>query len=89
VKYTFDVGKCDKIFDELLQIGKIIFTHAIPLFEELKRHAYSKWNDSYSHTTNVCNVFCRQIQSIINEELLFLKQMQVDKSLFSINTIDL
>jgi hypothetical protein len=42
VKYTFDVGKCDKIFDELLQIGKIRLSHAILPLKELKKCAYCK-----------------------------------------------
>jgi hypothetical protein len=37
MKYTFDVGKCDKIYDELLRIGKIRLSHAIPPIEELKK----------------------------------------------------
>jgi hypothetical protein len=57
VKYTFDVGNCDKIFNELLKIGKIRLLHAILLLEELKRHVYCKCHYSYSHVTydyNVC-----------------------------------
>jgi hypothetical protein len=29
--------------------------------EELKRRAYCKWHNSFSHATNDCNVFRRQI----------------------------
>jgi hypothetical protein len=36
------------------------------LVEELKRCAY-KWHGSFSLNTNDCNVFCRQLQSGINE----------------------
>jgi hypothetical protein len=56
IKFTFDVEKCNKIFDELLSIGKIRLSHAIPLIDNLKR-AYCKWHNSYSYTTNDCNVF--------------------------------
>ena len=42
LKFTFDVSKCDRIFDELLKNGNIRFSHAIPSLEELKRHAYYK-----------------------------------------------
>ena len=31
VKFTFDVIKCDRIFDELAKLGKIKFSHTIPL----------------------------------------------------------
>jgi hypothetical protein len=66
MNFTFDVGKCDKIIDELLSIGKIKSSHVIPLIDDLKKHAYCKWYNSYSHATNDCNVFRRQIQSAIN-----------------------
>jgi hypothetical protein len=89
IKFTFDVGKCDKIFDELLSIWKIKLSHAIPLINDLKKCAYCKWDNSYSHATNDCNVFRQQIQSVINGGQLCLKQMQVDNNPFSINAMDL
>ena len=58
-KFTFDVSKCDRIFDELLKNGNIRLSHAIPSPDELKRHAYCKWHNSTSHATNDCNVFHR------------------------------
>jgi hypothetical protein len=67
VKFTFNVGKCDKIFDELLKNGSIKINHIVPSVDELKRHAYYKWHNSFSHVTNNYNVFRRQIQSAINE----------------------
>jgi len=42
LKFTFDVSKCDQIFDELLKNGNIRLSHAIQSLEELKRHAYRK-----------------------------------------------
>jgi hypothetical protein len=67
-KFTFNVAKCEKIFDELVKRGNIKLTHIIPSMYELKRHAYCKWHNSFSHATNDCNVICRQIQSAINED---------------------
>ena len=61
MKFTFDVSKCDRIFDELLHLGHIKITHVIPPLEELKRRAYCKFHNSHSHTTNDCNVFRRQV----------------------------
>jgi hypothetical protein len=49
MKFTFDVSKCDRIFDELLKHGNIHLSNAIPSPEELKRHAYCKWHSSFSH----------------------------------------
>ena len=67
MKFTFDVSKCDRIFDELLRLVHIKITHVIPPLEELKRRAYCKFHNSHSHATNDCNVFRRQVQSAMNE----------------------
>jgi hypothetical protein len=42
--YTFDVTKCDRIFDYLLQEKQIKLPsgHVIPSWEQLKKHAYCK-----------------------------------------------
>jgi hypothetical protein len=66
-EFTFNVARCDKMFDELLKSRNIKLSHTIPLTEELKRRAYYKWHNSFSHVTNDCNAFCQQIQSTINE----------------------
>ena len=59
IKFTFDVTKCDRIFDELAKLGKIKFSHTIPSTEELKRRAYCKLHNTFSHATNDCNVLRR------------------------------
>jgi hypothetical protein len=68
MRYIFDVAKCDMIFDYLLQEKQIKLpsNHVIPSPKQLKKHAYCKWHNSYSHGTNDCNVFCQQVQSAIN-----------------------
>jgi hypothetical protein len=40
--YTFDVAKCDMIFDYLLEEKQIKLSsgHVIPSLEQLKKHAY-------------------------------------------------
>ena len=55
--FTFDVSKCDRLFDELLRSENIKSSHVISSLEELKRRAYCKWHNSFSHATNDCNVF--------------------------------
>ena len=65
--FIFNVAKCDKIFNELLKSGNIKLAHTIPPTNELKRHAYCKWHNSFSHATNGYNVFRRHIQLVINE----------------------
>jgi hypothetical protein len=89
LKFTFDVFKCDRIFDELLKLGNIKISHIMPPLDEIKRRAYCKFHISYSHATNDCNVFRCQIQSTINEGRLMLHEMQVDNQPFPINTMEL
>jgi hypothetical protein len=61
VKFTFDVAKCDRIFDELLKLGKIEISHTLPSPDEIKKRAYYKFHHSYSHATNDCNSFLWKI----------------------------
>jgi hypothetical protein len=89
VKFIFNVAKYDKIFDELLKNDNVKLTHTIPPLDELKRHVYCKWHNSFSHDTNDCNVFRRHIQSTVNEGRLSFQKMQVDMQPFSMNIIDL
>jgi hypothetical protein len=67
IKFTFDVAKCDKIFDELHKAGCIKMSHTIPPLDELKRKTYYRWHNFFSHATNDCNVFRRHVQSVINK----------------------
>jgi hypothetical protein len=55
----------------------------------LKRRAYCKFHNSFSHAINDCNVFRQHVQSAINKGHLTFHEMQVDKAPFPINTIDL
>jgi hypothetical protein len=74
IKYAFDVSKCDRLFDELVKRGVIRLTegHIIPSADQLAKKKYCKWHDSYSHTTNECNYFRRQVQSTLNDGRLTL-----------------
>jgi hypothetical protein len=80
------VTKCDKIFNELAKLGKIKFSHTIPSIEELKRHAYCKFHNTFSHATNDCNVLRRKIQSAIDEGQLISPIMQIDHNPLSMHT---
>ena len=67
-KYTFNMTKCDRIFDILLEEKHIKLSdpHIIPSHEELRGRSYCKWHNMFTHNTNNCNVFRRQLQSAIN-----------------------
>ena len=56
MKFTFDVSKCDRIFDELLRLGHLKITHVIPPSEEVKRRAYCKF--IILHLTLLMIVMC-------------------------------
>jgi hypothetical protein len=88
MKFTFDFSKCDRIFDELLKFGYIRINYTLPSADELKRRAYCKYHNSFSHATNDCNVFRRQVQSALNEGRLSLSDMQVDKVPFPMHAIE-
>jgi hypothetical protein len=45
IKFTFNVAKYDKLFDDLFKSGNIKITHTIPPLDELKRQAYCKWHN--------------------------------------------
>jgi hypothetical protein len=96
IRFIFDVTKYDRIFYYLLQEKQIKLpsNHAIPSSEQLKKHAYCKWHNSYSHAINDCNNFRRHVQSTINERRLKFTespQMKLDKDLFpaNMNTVKL
>jgi hypothetical protein len=57
MRCTFDVSKCDHLFDLQLRGGVIRLNegHVIPSAYILAKKTYYKWHDSYTHTTNECN----------------------------------
>jgi hypothetical protein len=90
VKFTFNITKCDKIFDELLKHGNIKLSHVIPPVEQLKGRVYCKWHGSFLHNTNDCAVFRRQIQSTINKgRVRFQKEVKIDRPLVPVTTLEL
>jgi hypothetical protein len=59
MRYTLDIAKYDRIFDYLLQEKQIKLSsgHVIPSLKQLKKYAYYKWYNSYSHAINDYNIF--------------------------------
>jgi hypothetical protein len=54
MRYTFNVSKCDHLFDLLLRGGVIQLTegHVIPSADILAKKTYCKWHDSYTVTSH-------------------------------------
>jgi hypothetical protein len=93
VEYTFDVSKCDLLFDLLLWGGVIWLTegHVIPNADVLPKKTYCKWHNSYTHTTNECNYFRWQVQSAINDGRSTLGdggKMKLDTDPFPIDMVE-
>jgi hypothetical protein len=58
----------------------------------LAKKTYCKWHNSYTHTTNECNYFRRQVQSVINDGQLTLAdggKMKVDTDPFPVGMVEL
>jgi hypothetical protein len=94
MRYTFDVSKCDLLFD-LLHWGGVIWLtegHVIPSIDILAKKTYCKWHNSYTHTTNKCNYFWWQVQSVINDVRLTLGdggKMKLDTNLLPLSMVEL
>jgi hypothetical protein len=90
VKFTFDVTKCDKLFNILLQnkVIRLSENHVVPPPRKLAKGKYCKWHDMFSHNTNDCNYFRRQVQSALNDGRLTLGEghrMRLDVDPFPAN----
>ena len=64
-------------------------SHTVPPLEELKRRAYCKLHNTFSHAINDCNMLRRQIQSAINEGRLVIPTMHVDQNSFPMHMLEL
>jgi hypothetical protein len=95
VKFTFDVTKYDKLFDVLLQnkVIRLSENHVVPSVAQLAKGKYCKWHETFSHTTNKCNYFHRQVQAVLNDGRLTLgdgHHMKLDTDPFpaNVNTVN-
>ncbi|CAJ2662571.1 unnamed protein product [Trifolium pratense] len=67
--YTFDITKCDEIFDLLVTDGQIIVPKdmKIPPIEQRKKRGYCKFHNYLGHKTYQCVVFRDLVQKALNE----------------------
>jgi hypothetical protein len=67
--YTFDVTKCDEIFDLLVTDGQIIVQRGlkVPALEQRKKRGYCKFHNFLGHKTSHCVVFRDLVQKALNE----------------------
>jgi hypothetical protein len=90
MKFMFNVSKCDKLFDVLLQnnIIRLSDGHVVTTPGQLAKGKYCKWHGTFSHTTNECNYFRWHVQSALNDGRLTLGdsgRMRLDTEPFPMN----
>ncbi|XP_050915883.1 uncharacterized protein LOC127130976 [Lathyrus oleraceus] len=83
--YTFDVTKCDEIFDLLVKDGQMIVppNTKIPPLEQRKKRGFCKYHSFLGHKTSQCFLFRDLIQNAIRDGRLKFadkgkNQMKVD-----------
>src|SRR3954467_10853353 len=67
--YTFDITKCDEIFDLLVKDGQMILppNSKIPPLEQRKKRSFCKYHGFLGHKTSQCFLFRDLIQNAIND----------------------
>ncbi|XP_058784282.1 uncharacterized protein LOC131659057 [Vicia villosa] len=67
--YTFDVTKCDEIFDLLVKDGQMVIppNTKVPPLEQRKKRGYFKYHNFLGHRTSQCFLFRDLIQNVIKE----------------------
>jgi hypothetical protein len=67
--YTFDITKCDEIFDLLVSDGQIVVQKdlKIPPIEQRKKRGYCKYHNYLGHKTYQCILFRDLVQRALNE----------------------
>ncbi|KAH1247616.1 hypothetical protein GmHk_06G017478 [Glycine max] len=67
--YTFDITKCDEIFDLLVTDGQVIVPKGlkVPPIEQQKKRGYCKFHNFLGHKTSRCVLFRDLVQKALNE----------------------
>ncbi|WJX46260.1 hypothetical protein P8452_33079 [Trifolium repens] len=67
--YTFDITKCDEIFDLLVTDGQIVVPKGvkIPPLDMRKKRSYCKYHNFLGHRTSQCVLFRDLVQKALNE----------------------
>ena len=67
--YTFDITKCDEIFDLLVKDGQLIVPPnlKVPPLEQRKKRGFCKYHNFLGHKTSQCFLFRDLIQNAIKD----------------------
>lgn len=70
--YTFDVTKCDKIFDMLVADRQIIVPKGtkVPQFEQRKKKGFYKFHNFLGHNTSQSVLFRNLVQNALKDGIL-------------------
>lgn len=68
-RHTFDVSKCDEIFDLLVKDGQIIVPQGLkdPPLEQNKKRGFCKFHNFLGHKTSYCVLFGDLVKKALNE----------------------
>lgn len=74
--YTFDVMKCDEIFDLLVKYGQMIVPYGskVPQLEQRKKISFCKYHNFLGYDTSKCFLFRDLIQNAIKEGRLRFRE---------------
>ena len=80
--YTFDVIKCDEIFDLLVNEGIMIVPKGLklPPIEQRQKKGYCKFHGNFGHKTSRCVVFRDSVQKALDEGMLKFGQTKATKA---------
>lgn len=83
--YTFDITKCDEIFDLLVKDGQMIVPLGakVPPLEQIKKRGFCKYHGFLGYKTSQCFLFRDLVQNAIEEGILKFgdktrSQMKID-----------
>lgn len=67
--YTFDVTKCDEIFNLLVTYGQVLVPLGtkLPPLEKRKKQGFCKYHNFLGHKTSQCFLFMDLVQNALNE----------------------
>lgn len=84
-KYTFDVAKCDEIFDLVVKDGQMMmpFGAKMPPLEQRKKRGFGKYHNFLGYNTSQCFLFRDLVQDAIKDGRLVFgdkakSQMKID-----------
>src|ERR1051325_11359924 len=80
--YTFDVSKCEEIFDALVKDGQILIPVGakIPPLKQRQKRGFCKYHNFLGHTTSQCVLFRDLVQKLLQEGRLKFtsRRMKID-----------